>query len=143
VIEAAGTPLSINYGATARYHNLARIEAQDGRAIISLFRSSPVTLPFEIGVMENHPLGSQAFMPLSSHPYIVVVAPKGPFAAEKIEAFLAAPGQGVNFRPGTWHHYNLALEGISDFLVIDRDGAGDNCEEMTLAEPVILSEGSG
>ena len=104
-------------------------------AIVSIFRSTPVTLPFTLTVMENHPLGSQAFMPLSGRPYIVVVAPQGPFDAGKIEAFRAAPGQGVNFRPGTWHHFNLALEAVSDFLVIDRDGRGDNCEEVTLERP--------
>ena len=140
VIEAAGTPRPINYGRTSRYHDLANIEVRGGKAVVSIFRSQPVTLPFALKVMENHPLGSQAFMPLSGRPYIVVVAPPGPFAVERIVAFRAGPGQGVNFRPGTWHHFNLALEAQSDFLVIDREDSGDNCEEVALTPPIQLFE---
>jgi ureidoglycolate lyase len=47
--------------------------------------------------------------------------------------FLARNGQGVNYRAGTWHHPLLALGEVSDFLVIDRGGPGNNCDEATLA----------
>ena len=86
-------------------------------------------------MLERHPLGSQAFLPLGERPYLVVVAPPGaPPSPASVRAFLAAPGQGVNYAPGVWHHPLLALDAVSDFWVIDRAGPGDNCEEITLAE---------
>jgi ureidoglycolate lyase len=126
--------MPINYGLTERHHGLAKIdvETQGGHGIINIFRSEPIELPFQIKVMERHPLGSQAFMPLSGNPYIVVVAPPGDFEPSAMRAFLAEHNQGVNYARGTWHHYCLALHAISDFLVVDRVGAGDNCDEIDL-----------
>ena len=127
---------AINGGYTQRYHDLATIDVaeQDGRAIVSIFRSTPLAMPIKIEMMERHPLGSQAFMPLSQHPYLVVVAPKGKFEQDKIEVFLAQPTQGVNYHKGTWHHFCLALNQDCDFLVIDRsgNGNGNNCDVETL-----------
>ncbi len=144
VIAMEGTPIPINNGKTDRFHDLAQIDpGADGRAIVNIFRSSPVTLPFAIRQMENHPLGSQAFMPLDGRPYLVVVAPAGPFAPSKLEAFRAEGHQGVNFRKGVWHHFNLALESESRFLVIDRAGPGANLEEVFLTQPVTLAAAIG
>ncbi len=127
--------LLINEGLTERHHDLASLSVNDegGRAGISVFRSTPVDLPFLVSQMECHPMGSQAFMPLSNNPYLVVVAPPGEFNAERIEVFLASGSQGVNYHPGTWHHYNLALNQGSDFIVIDRIGADENLVEVTLS----------
>jgi ureidoglycolate lyase len=138
VIAAGGAPRPINYGATLRFHDLAAIDAdgEGGRVIVSIFRSTPPAYPFALQIMENHPVASQAFMPLSGRPYLVVVAPAGPFDAGALRAFAAGAGQGVNFRKGVWHHYNLALGGVSDFLVIDREGPGDNLEEIAIGEAV-------
>jgi ureidoglycolate hydrolase len=94
--------------------------------------ATPLAMPIKIEMMERHPLGSQAFMPLSQHPYLVVVAPKGKFEQDKIEVFLAQPTQGVNYHKGTWHHFCLALNQDCDFLVIDRSGNGNNCDVETL-----------
>ena len=136
---------AINYGATTRFHDLAGIDVGDGRAIVSIFRSTPPAYPFTLTVMEKHPLASQAFMPLSGRPYLVVVAPVGKFNPNAIEAFAAEPSQGVNYRRGVWHHYNLALGAVSDFLVVDREGPagekeGENLEEISLAsfDPILL-----
>jgi ureidoglycolate lyase len=131
----------INAGNTERYHDLARIEpGADGRTIVSIFRGQPRPLPFPVTLMERHPLASQAFVPLSGRPYLVVVAPAGPAPrAADLRAFLARPEQGVNYAPGVWHHPLLALEAVSDFLVIDRDGAGHNCEEVAIEPGVILA----
>lgn len=132
VIEAgsARDAYAINDGTTQRFHDLARIDVgDDGRAIVSLFRAQPRVLPIVIGMLERHPLGSQAFVPLDpALRYLVVVAddPARP------RAFLAAAGQGVNYRRGTWHHPLLALDRVSDFLVIDRAGPGANCDEVML-----------
>ena len=138
VIEVAdeNEQLAINYGMTTRHHDLARpdVAEDEGWPMLSIFRSQPLQLPFVVRIMERHPLGSQAFMPLSGHPYLVVVAPAGELDSDCIECFLAEPRQGVNYSKGTWHHYSLALGGQSDFLVIDRGGEGDNCEEVELPD---------
>lgn len=107
----------------------------DGRPAISLFRAKPLDR-LDLTMMERHPLGSQAFMPLSGRPYLVVVAPPGPLEPAAIQAFLAAPSQGVNYAPGVWHHALLALEAVSDFLVVDRAGPEENCDEVVLEEAV-------
>lgn len=140
VIEAADTVrhFTINDGNTERYHDLASITAGPaGRVIVSIFRAQPRDLPFSVAVMERHPLASQAFVPLSNRPYLVVVAPSeaGP-KAEDLRLFVARGDQGVNYAPGVWHHPLLALDAVSDFLVIDRDGQGENCDEVVLDEPV-------
>lgn len=137
VIEAgpAAEQRAINYGATTRFHDLAKVDvAEDsGTPLISIFRSTPLERPVRVKIMERHPVASQAFMPLSARPYLVVVAPPGELDPEAIRAFLAGPGQGVNYARGTWHHYSLALDEVSDFLVVDRGGPGDNLDEVELA----------
>lgn len=139
--EAARHHFPINGGNTERYHDLARVETDpQGRPLISIFRGQPRALPLAITLLERHPLGSQAFMPLGPQPYLVVVAPAGDAPApDDLRAFLAQPGQGVNYAAGVWHHPLLALNEISDFLVIDRGGPGNNCDEITLAEPCQLT----
>jgi len=138
VLEARANAEAINYGNTQKFANLAIIEAGGGRATAHIYRSTPPAYPFALRVMENHPLGSQLFVPLSDNPYLVVVASKGPFDPNAIRAFAARPSQGVNLAPGTWHHFNLALRGVSDFLVVDRDGPGENLEEVALDGSILL-----
>lgn len=123
----------INYGATTRFNALANVDVStDGGApIISLFRSTPLP-KLVLRIMERHPVGSQAFMPLNGRPYLVAVAPAGELDPAKIEVFLAAGDQGVNYAAGTWHHYSLALGEVSDFLVVDRAGPGTNLDEVEL-----------
>ncbi len=136
VIEATdqAEAIAINYGWTTRFNALTDVNVGDGRAIISLFRSKPLT-PLLLKVFERHPDGSQAFMPLNGRPYLVAVAPQGDFAADKVRVFRAAADQGVNYARGTWHHFLLALEAESDFLVVDRDaGPGENLDETELVE---------
>lgn len=130
---------NINYGNTIRFHDLADLEmGEDGKGIVSIFRSTPVARPIPIKVMEVHPLASQAFVPLSGRPYLVVVAGVGEFSVANLRAFLATAGQGVNYRRGCWHHYSLALDEPSDFLVIDREGPGNNCQEVFLDEEIVI-----
>jgi len=129
---------SINDGNTQRYHDLAKVDVtnKNGRTLINIFRSRPLQKPIILKSMERHPLSSQAFIPMSHEPYLVVVAPAGSFAEAAIEIFIATSKQGVNYHAGTWHHYCLALNRTSDFLVIDRGGEGDNCETVELASPI-------
>ncbi|NMF99590.1 ureidoglycolate lyase [Aromatoleum toluolicum] len=131
---------AINGGNTMRYHDLAKIDpGPDGHAIVSIFRGEPRTLPFPVEMMERHPLGSQAFVPMSGRPYLVVVAPAGdPPAAEDLRVFLARGDQGINYARGVWHHPLLALDAVCDFVVIDRAGNGHNCDEITLDEVVLI-----
>jgi len=138
--DAAARHFAINGGTTERYHDLARLDAgPDGKLIVSIFRGQPRQLPFTVSMLERHPLGSQAFMPLGDQPYLIVVAPHGKVPApDQLRAFLASPGQGINYAPGVWHHPLLALNQVSDFLVIDRSGPGHNCDEVVLAEPRLL-----
>ena len=136
VIEASdrAAQIAINYGYTTRFNDLAGIDVTDGggRVIVSLFRAMPLDPPL-LKIFERHPLGSQAFMPLSGRPYLVAVAPAGGFDAAQVIVFRAGPGQGVNYAKGVWHHFLLALGGESDFLVIDRDGPGENLDEIELS----------
>lgn len=125
----------INYGATTRFNALAHVDAatDGGAPIISIFRSTPLPA-LVLKIMERHPVGSQAFMPLNGRPYLVAVAPRGELDPAKIEVFLASGDQGVNYAAGTWHHYSLALGEVSDFLVVDRAGSGANLDEVALEE---------
>ena len=141
VIEASPSRrhFSINDGFAERYHDLARVElGAQGRAIISIFKALPRTLPMQLRLLERHPLGSQAFMPLSALPFLVVVAEAGEVDAGPqltgIRCFQAAAGQGINYARGTWHHPLIALHQACDFLVIDRGGAPNeaNCDEYPL-----------
>lgn len=131
---------SINAGNTERYHDLAHIEpGADGRVIVSIFRGQPRALPFTVLMMERHPLASQAFIPMSGKPYLVVVAPAGDAPrVEDLKVFLARADQGVNYATGVWHHPLLALEGVCDFIVIDRSGPGHNCDEVQIDTPGVI-----
>ena len=135
---------SINHGLTERHHALAIPDTSDngGYAQISLFRSTPITLPFRIKLMERHPLGSQSFTMLSGHPYIAVVAKAGEFSPRNLRAFLVQPNQSINYHKGTWHHYCLCLNATCDFLVVDRGGPGNNCEEIEISDIDIRIEES-
>ena len=140
VIEpgAASQDYAVNEGTAVRFDALATVDtgSEGGRTVISIFRAQPRTFPFEVAMLERHPLGSQAFIPL--HPdlrYIVVVADD---PAGTLRAFLAQGGQGVNYRRGTWHHPLIALDRGGDFLVVDRAGEGGNCEEARLAKYLLL-----
>ena len=129
--------MPINYGHGTRFHDLAGIDvsAGGGHAIVSIFRAKPLEPPI-LKIVERHPLGSQAFVPLSGRPYLVAVAPPGDFDPARLTVFRAQPGQGVNYAKGTWHHFLLALEAESDFLVIDREdrhAGSENLEELELA----------
>ena len=142
VIELQGArQIPINLGTTIRYHDLARIDVTDagGRAIVNLFRGQPRVLPFEVTMLERHPLGSQAFIPLTDKPYLIVVAPAGKLDPEAVRAFVTRGWQGVNYAKGVWHHPLIALDDVSDFIVVDRGGEGHNCDEQALPESFWLT----
>ncbi|MBA1272330.1 ureidoglycolate lyase [Stutzerimonas azotifigens] len=133
VIETAGSDyFMINNGSTRRYHQLATVQTglPEDKAIISIFRAQALPMPLTVRMLERHPLGSQAFVPLHGKSFLVVVAPASDLPdADQVRAFLADGSQGVNYHRGVWHHPILALAPEDDFLVVDRSGAGNNCDE--------------
>lgn len=122
----------INQGTTTRFHDLANIDVgnEDGAPLISIFRAVARPRPLQIAMLERHPLGSQAFFPLSHEDWIVVVAEGGdrPELAT-LRCFRARGDQGVNYRACIWHHPLVVLAPCQDFIVVDRGGKGDNLEE--------------
>ncbi|TED28711.1 ureidoglycolate lyase [Pseudomonas aeruginosa] len=138
VIETAGSDyFMINNGSTRRYHKLATVETAqpEDNAIISIFSAEKLEMPLRIRMLERHQLGSQAFIPLLGNPFLVVVAPLGDVPVPGlVRAFLTNGRQGVNYHRGVWHHPVLTIEKRDDFLVVDRSGSGNNCDEHFFTE---------
>jgi ureidoglycolate lyase len=143
VIEVEGRAARwINQGTCERFDDLAQVDvaAEGGRPLISLFRATPRSLPLQLKSLERHPLSSQAFYPLQPQPFLIVVAHDGSGpVAPRVRAYLSSGRQGVNFRRNTWHHELLALNQTSLFLVIDRGGPGENCEQLPIEEGVTIT----
>ncbi|SDI94880.1 ureidoglycolate lyase [Alloyangia pacifica] len=139
VLEAEGAPdRIINQGLCGRFHDLATLDVLDGRAGISLFKAEPRSLPLRLEMVERHPQGSQAFVPMSHDPFLVVVAPDEGGRPGTPRAFLTRAGQGINFHRGTWHGVLTPLYAPGLFAVIDRIGAGPNLEEHWFEEPYLV-----
>lgn len=147
VIETDNHPFrSINNGTTRRYHALATVEtaypAEGDRAVISIFRAQVTKMPVTIRMLERHPLGSQAFIPLLGRQSLIVVAPPTDKSINNdqpqldlIRAFVTNGRQGINYSRGTWHHPVLAIGNEDDeLLVVDREGSGNNCDEHFFQE---------
>lgn len=131
----------INAGRTQRHHDLAEVQllGDEARTLINIFVSQPVTLPLDVEGLERHPLGSQAFIPLHEERFIVVVAPPEDMPdPEKICAFVTDGRQGVNYHVGTWHAIHSVLEVQGEFVVVDRGGPGNNCDEVSCPLRVVL-----
>jgi ureidoglycolate lyase len=140
VIDAAGSAtMMINDARCERFHDLARLEFAGGKAGISIFRSKASALPYQLELMERHPAGSQAFLPMGGRSYLVVVAEDAGGRPGDLYAFLAGPEQGVNYLAGTWHAPLIALDDDAVFAVVDRIGSGDNLDEHRLAAPVSIA----
>ena len=135
--------IPINQGLTTRFHDLCNIDTneQGGRAIVSVFRTSPLVLPHQVRIMERHPLGSQGFIPTVEVPFYVLVGrERSPLTAEDLTLFVTNGHQGVNIKKNTWHHFQIVLNRIQDFIVIDRGGGGQNLEEIELDSEVWITD---
>lgn len=143
VIESGlDTPLSINGGMTERFHDLAVVDLglEGSRALINIFETQPYAMPLRVAMLERHPLGSQAFIPMNGSPFLVVVAPAGDVAdIAGIQAFVTNGRQGVNYGRGVWHHPLVVTERPASFLVVDRGGPGHNCDEQHFAKVDVVS----
>jgi len=139
VLACSGAPDKlINAGLCGRYHDRALLDfGEDGRAGISLFHAQIRTLPYTCDLLERHPEGSQAFIPMSETPFLVIVAEDdaGPV---RPRAFLTASGQAINFHRGTWHGVLTPLHAPGLFAVVDRIGATANLEEHKLDDPLVI-----
>jgi len=142
VIETDGSDhFMINTGSTMRFHKLATVETAEpeDKAIISIFRADAQDMPLTVRMLERHPLGSQAFIPLLGNPFLIVVAPVGDAPVSGlVRAFRSNGRQGVNYHRGVWHHPVLTIEKRDDFLVVDRSGSGNNCDEHYFTEEQML-----
>ncbi|TDH38602.1 ureidoglycolate lyase [Pseudohoeflea suaedae] len=131
----------INGGTTERFHALATAdtETEDGRTIVSLFRGQPRRFPYRVGMMERHPLGSQAFFPVTGGDWIAVVAGDESGRPGAPRAFVVPGNVGLQYGRNVWHHPLIAVGRVSDFLVVDREGPGNNLEEADYPAPYILT----
>jgi len=137
VLEAAGDFRLINAGLCRRHHDRAALDfGPEGRAGISVFKAELRALPYEFDLIERHPDGSQAFIPMSADPFLVIVS-DGPEAVPR--AFVTDGAQGINLRRGTWHGVLTPLAGPGLFAVVDRIGATPNLEEHRFAAPWVVT----
>ena len=121
-------PININNGYAKRFNNLCKINTslKKGNTIVSIFSAKKRKFPMRIDMMEKHPLGSQAFIPMDETKFLVFVAPKGKKPnIKKIESFIVPKQTGINYKPGTWHFPLISTKNMN-FLVIDRKGKGNN-----------------
>ncbi|MES5098856.1 ureidoglycolate lyase [Agrobacterium sp. BA1120] len=143
VLEADPASMRIiNGGNTERYHALGSpdVTGEGARVVMNLFRGKARHFPYTVDMMERHPLGSQSFTPLSGKPFLVVVSEDEQGRPGKPKVFLAGADQGVNYHRNVWHHPLMAIGSTSDFLVVDRDGPGNNLEEFFFDQPYFISE---
>jgi ureidoglycolate lyase len=144
VIEIGGARhFSMNGGSLERYYDLAGIDIDHnsgGRVALSITKVNQVTsLPHTFSMLERHPLGSQAFIPLGRAVMYIVVAPEGESVdAGDLRVFVSDGLQGVNYRPGVWHMPLVVLAAQDRFLIVDRGGDTSNCDFLELEQKLRL-----
>ncbi|PLL14195.1 Ureidoglycolate hydrolase [Tabrizicola sp. TH137] len=137
VLEATGDFRLINAGLCRRHHDRATLDfGPDGRAGISVFKAEPRALPYSFDLIERHPDGSQAFLPMTADPFLVIVAES---PAHRPRAFLTDGTQGINLHRGTWHGVLTPLHPPGLFAVVDRIGATPNLEEHRYPEAWVVT----
>ena len=130
VLDATGPFRLINGGLCQRHHDRARIDTGDAKTGISIFLAQPRALPYTFDLIERHPDGSQAFLPMTQHPFLVIVAAS---PADRPRAFLTNGAQGINLHRGTWHGVLTPLYEPGLFAVVDRIGTTPNLQEYRYA----------
>ena len=136
VLEATGEFRLINEGLCKRHHDRARLDfGPEGRAGISIFNAAPRALPYAFSLVERHPDGSQAFVPMTQHPFLVIVAPDQGGTPGTPRAFLTNGAQAINLHRNTWHGVLTPLHAPGLFAVVDRIGTTANLEEYRYESP--------
>jgi len=139
VIEVSGPPdVIINQGMCARHHDLAQLDFSDGRAGLSLFDAKARELPYVVDMVERHPLGSQAFVPISKVPFLVIVAEDEDDRPVRLRAFVTQAGQSINLHRGVWHGVLAPINAPGQYMVVDRIGEGDNLQEHWFETPYVV-----
>ncbi len=143
VLETGGESHPINDGMCDRFHDLARMEftGEGARAGISIGYGRPYPMPLVFSLVERHPLGSQAFVPMTEDPFLVIVAPDKDGRPGTPRAFLTGPGQGVNYLRNVWHGVLTPLRRPARFLIVDRIGPGNNLQEHRYDAPWTVTAG--
>ena len=121
-------PININAGYAKRFDNLANLNTSkdEGQTIVSIFSALKRAFPMTVDMMEKHPLGTQAFIPMKDTTFLAFVAPPGNSPdINKIQSFIIPPRTGINYKPGIWHFPLISTED-TNFIVIDRKGKGEN-----------------
>lgn len=140
VIEVSGAPdKMINAGMCGRYHDRARLDFADGVAGISMFDAKARHLPYTLDLVERHPLGSQAFIPMSGTCFMVFVADDAEGVPVNVQAFLTCAGQSINFHRNVWHGVLAPLDAAGQYAVVDRIGAGANLQEHYFDAPYVVT----
>ena len=131
VLDATGDHRLINAGLCRRHHDRAQLDFGDATAGISIFKAEPRSLPYAFDLIERHPDGSQAFLPMSQHPFLVIVS-RGP--SDTPRACLTNGAQGINLHRGTWHGVLTPLHAPGLFAMVDCIGPTPNLEEYHYPE---------
>jgi len=131
---------AMNEARFERFDDLCDVDLGDGDVAVSVARCrTPTSLPLRVDMVERHPLGSQAFVPLTPCRMVVVVAPPGEgVEASELRAFVTNGRQGINYHRGTWHMPLIAFDAGQEFLIVDRGGEEPNCEQHMLDTVVML-----
>ena len=137
VLDATGDHRLINQGQCRRHHNRATLDFTNATPGISIFHAEARSLPYTLTMIERHPLGSQAFIPMTQHPFLIITATD---PHSKPRAFLTNGAQGINLATGSWHGVLTPLTAPGLFAVVDRIGDGQNLEEHHYAEPWIVTK---
>ena len=133
-------PLEINNGYAKRFDEIAKLDtsSENGETTISIFSALKRSFPMKVDMMEKHPLGSQAFIPMKETTFLTFVAPEGEKPnLDEIESYIVPKGKGVNYKAGVWHYPLISTEDM-DFLVVDRKGSGDNLVIENLEKEKII-----
>ena len=140
IIDTAGSPDKIiNMGLCGRYHDRGQFDIVDGTLGLSLFEATARELPYELTMMERHPLGSQCFVPMTQFPFLVITAPDENNRPGRPRAFITHPGQAINFHRNTWHGVLTPLQAPGLFAVLDRIGNDPNLEEFFFDTPYVVA----
>jgi len=147
-IPTGGDVTEANQGTANKFHYLADIcnlRQSTAKANLCIFKCQPrnsngAESSFRVKILERHPFSNQVFQPIADrYPirYIVIVALNDPETDKPdlrtLKCFLAHGGQGVNYREGCWHHPMIALDEVTNFMVlVHEDGTEGDCEVVDI-----------
>ena len=136
VLDATGDFKLINQGQCQRHHDRAQLDFTNAQPGISIFHAEPRSIPYHLTLIERHPKGSQAFIPMTQHPFLIITAIS---PTDTPRAFLSNGAQGINIHRGIWHGVLTPLHPPGLFAVIDCIADDPNLEEHHFETPWIIA----